>query len=94
MGMKKKEIDLVKFFEEQNEYLHKTYGDWVSMVRTQDGFVIKVESKSVDVVATLEKLGVNLEAALEKLDFSFGSPFVNMLVKLRDSIADGTYVPR
>jgi len=94
--MKKKELDLVKFFEEQNEYLHKTYGDWINMVRTPDGFAIIVEPEGVDVEATLEKFDVNLEATLEKLGVDFGADgnlFVDMLAKLRDSIADGTFVP-
>lgn len=86
--MKKKEIDLVKFFEKQNEYLHRVYGDWVSIMKTPDGFAMKVTLKGVDIEATLEKMDNDPNAPTN------GKPIVDILLKLRYSLETGTFVPK
>lgn len=86
--MKKIEIDFVKFFEDQNEYLHRVYGDWVSAMKTPTGFAIIVTLEGVDIEATLEKMDNAPNIPTSDI------PIVDILLKLRYSLDNGTYVPK
>jgi hypothetical protein len=74
--------------KESNEYLHKTYGDWVNAELVQGGFKTTVILEHVDIEATLEKMDADPNIPKNE------NPMIDMLTKLRDSLADGTYVPK
>jgi hypothetical protein len=82
------EQDITKIIKENNENLHRVYGDWVNTERTPDGFSVKVTLKGVDIEATLEKMDADTNIPTNE------NPFIDMLTKLRDSLANGTFVPK
>ena len=74
--------------EESNEYLHRVYGDWVNVEKVQGGFRTTVILEHVDIDATLEKMGADPNIPTNE------NPMIDMLTKLRDSLTNGTYVPK
>ena len=82
------EQTIARIIEEDNAHLHQVYGDWVNTARTPDGFSIHVALEGVDVEATLEKMDADPNIPTND------NTLVDMLTKLRDSLANNTFIPK